>query len=78
MTPSLTDQQFQHMLSVYHDRNPGWGSLHIAMDDGNLETYHLEHCMEFAMEDNDPEGCLLAYVISQLSPQDRYELYNRY
>lgn len=77
MKADIFDSQFQNRLISYGKRELGWGNLHIAMEDGNLEDSHLDACMAFAFEEGDADGLLLAYGLRQLPEEDREILYNR-
>jgi hypothetical protein len=41
----------------------GWGSLHVVMDDGNLERTHVLFCYEWARSEGDKEGQALAALM---------------
>jgi hypothetical protein len=47
------------------------GSLHIVLDDENLETPHVEGCIETAIENHDRAGELLARVLLRMSLTQR-------
>ena len=51
------------------------GSLHIVLEDGNIETSHIEFCMEYARENNDPDGVVLAKLLMKMSRTQRRKLY---
>jgi hypothetical protein len=40
--------------------NGAGGSLHIVLDDGNIETGHIKYCREYAVERGDWRGVLIA------------------
>ena len=73
----INNISFQHRLITYHKKNPSWGSIHIAMEDGNMEDDHLKFCMKYAFENNDADGLLLAYGLLHLSKKCRESLYER-
>lgn len=75
MKANITDQEFIHSLSEYHERELCWGNLHIAMDDGNLEDDNIQWCLKFANEEGDQHGARLAQMLLELSYEDREKLY---
>ena len=77
MKIDILDTQFQHLLSTYHAKELAWGSLHIALEDGNLEDSHIDFCINYAIETNDKDGLMLASVLRRLSLEDREILYRR-
>jgi len=54
------------------------GSLHIVLDDGNLEDDHVLFCVRYAQENDDPLGFLVAKVLLALSEPDREKLYKKF
>lgn len=54
------------------------GSLHIVLDDGNLENGDVEFCREWAIEHNDEDGIKLADLLLQMSATQRGKIYARY
>lgn len=62
-------------FKAYHGDNITWGSLHIVLDDGNLETSSVSFCMEWAEKEGDREGKALAEALLTLSPTQRRKLY---
>jgi hypothetical protein len=55
--------------------NGAGGSLHIVLDDGNLETGHVLWCKNYAKEQGDPEGVALAEFLLTLTEDERDEVY---
>jgi hypothetical protein len=47
------------------------GSLHIVVDDGNIETHHVQFCRDYAAERNDAEGVRIADLLLQMSKTQR-------
>lgn len=52
-----------------------FGSLHIAMADGNIEDSHLLSCLEYARESRDREGHALGLLLLSLPIEARGVLY---
>lgn len=57
------------------DGNGAGGSLHIVLDDGNVEDSHVRFCLEFAREEGDEDGVRLAETLLQMSQTQRLKLY---
>jgi hypothetical protein len=66
ITPELVDR-----FAAYYELNPTWGSLHIVLDDGNIENGHVEFCAQYAIENGDIEGALLATILSAMTKSQR-------
>jgi hypothetical protein len=66
------------MSRAYHAMpgNGAGGSLHIVLDDGNLETCHVQFCLEWAEDRNDKPGVALAEFLLTLTEDERCEVYN--
>ena len=58
----------------YHLDNPVWGSLHIVLEDFNVEDSHVQSCIEYAEQNGDTEGAELGKILLQLSKSQRYKL----
>lgn len=58
----------------YHLLNPVWGSLHIVLEDFNVEDSHVQHCIEWAEKEGDTEGVALGKILLQLSKSQRYKI----
>ena len=58
----------------YHTKNPAWGSLHIVMDDYNVEDENVAFCYKQAFKEGDEEGQELALLLMQLNPFGRFLL----
>jgi hypothetical protein len=55
----------------YLDGHCAWGSLHVVLDDGNLEDSHVRFCLDWAREEGDAEGADLAALLLQMSRTQR-------
>lgn len=51
------------------------GSLHIVLDDGNIETSSVKFCREYARQNNDLDGVALAELLLKMSYTQRKKLY---
>jgi hypothetical protein len=66
ITPELVDR-----FAAYYELNPTWGSLHIVLDDGNIENGHVEFCVQDALAHGDIEGALLAEILLAMTKSQR-------
>lgn len=56
------------------DGNGVGGSLHIVLDDGNVNDGHVEWCIEHARELGDEDGVKLGKILLQMSKTQRLKL----
>ena len=54
--------------------NSAGGSLHIWLDDNNIENHSIEFCLNNAKERNDAEGESLALLGLQMSKTQRSKI----
>ena len=50
------------------------GSLHIVLDDQNVKDSHVQFCVEWARDHDDPLGALLAGLLLRMSKTQRTKL----
>lgn len=74
VTPELIER-----FAAYHNKpeNGAWGSLHIVLDDGNLENDHVDFCIQYALEKGDQEGHELGLILRSLSETQRNKISQR-
>ena len=65
-------------VKEYYKNHIAGGSLHIVLDDGNLETSSVLFCIEWAKNKNDKEGEDLAKLLLATTEEERQALYERY
>lgn len=51
------------------------GSLHVALDDGNLDAEMIFHCQEFALKEGDSFGYFLATLMREFTEDELLEMY---
>lgn len=56
------------------DGNGAGGSLHVVLDDGNVEDHFVEFCMEEARKMGDVAGVALAELLLGMSKTQRRKL----
>jgi hypothetical protein len=59
---------------AYHESEPVWGSLHIVLDDGNVDDSDVMFCVRYALENGDDEGAELARILLKMSRTQRLKL----
>lgn len=59
---------------AYHAREPAWGSLHVVLEDCNMEDAAVRRCAAYAEERGDEEGAALAAVLLTMSKTQRARL----
>lgn len=60
------------------DGNGVGGSLHIVLDDGNLDAMNVTYCLEWARKHDDRDGEALALLLSDMTQTQRAKVYARY
>lgn len=64
------------LIAAYYNlpNNGAGGSLHIVLDDANVERHHAEFCREYALEKGDWVGAALANILTRMSTTQRKKL----
>jgi hypothetical protein len=62
---------------AYYNDHPTGGSLHIVLDDGNIELGNVEYCIKYAEEHNDAPGAALGRLLRYLTRTQRDKLYHQ-
>lgn len=70
----ITIPEVIERFKEYHKQNGAWGSLHIVLDDHNVEDSSVLFCLDWARENNDTEGAELAKILYQMSKTQRLKL----
>lgn len=73
----ISEKLLADIRSYYH-YNAAGGSLHIVLDDGNIEDSSVRWCYEFAKKEKDLPAVRIAKQLLTLSVAERQELYDRY
>jgi hypothetical protein len=73
LKPSLTPE-LKSRFAAYHKKNPTWGVLHVALDDGNIKDSDIQHCIGYAIGTGDKEGESLAAALLAMSRTQRGKL----
>lgn len=72
--PTIPDVIARFADYVEMPGNEVWGSLHVVLDDGNIQDSHVRSCIDLATERNDTEGANLARVLLTMSKTQRARL----
>lgn len=56
--------------------NSGWGSLHVVLEDDNVEDSSVEFCIAHAEERGDSEGAELGRILLRMSKTQRLKMGN--
>lgn len=59
---------------AYYKLNPMWGSLHVVLEDMNVNDADVEFCRNWAIEHSDPEGAELAEILLRMSKTQRSKI----
>jgi hypothetical protein len=62
-------------VCAYYEDNGAGGSLHVVLDDGNVDDCFVESCIEYAKENGDDVGVKLGEILLQMSKTQRNKLY---
>jgi hypothetical protein len=65
-----TYEKITQIFYAYLEYNATWGSLHIALDDNNIDRGSIEFCLNYALENKDYLGAYLASVLLTLSDDE--------
>lgn len=70
--PTITPELVERFAAYYEaPGNGAWGSLHIILDDGNVEDHNADFCVKHAAETGDGEGFELARILRSMSRSQR-------
>jgi len=61
-------------FKAYHENHPGWGGLHIVLEDNNASDDDVVWCIGRCVEDEDYEGIALARILLRMSRTQRLKL----
>ncbi len=70
----LTIPDVLDRFKAYHERCPGWGNIHIILEDGNVSDDDIHFCRESAIRDNDDEGWKLCDILLEMTKTQRLKL----
>lgn len=79
-TNKVTVPELIQAVKYYYslEGNQCGGSLHIVLDDDNIEDSHIEMCIRYANKRNDMEGIKLGKMLLAASYNQRKKLLKRY
>lgn len=61
------------LIEAYYQKPENWvgGSLHVVLDDYNLDDDCIKHCRDLAAERGDADGVALSTALLQMTPTQR-------
>ncbi|MNB58588.1 hypothetical protein D3C87_598700 [compost metagenome] len=71
---TITVPEVIERFAAYHMDYPVWGSLHIVLEDFNVDNHHVEWCIEYAIKEGDKEGEELGKILLQMSKSQRLKI----
>ncbi len=74
--PTITAEMVTR-FAAYVAEHTTWGSLHIVLEEGNVEDVNVEHCIRWAEKDGDAEGAALGRILLTLTTSQRGRLDRR-
>lgn len=72
--PSIPDVLEKFAAYYKKPENGAWGSLHIVLADGNLGDSSVKFCIDWAEQNNDPDGRELGEILLTMSKSQRLRL----
>lgn len=78
----MTESEYRELGArfLYYNYAHGmgvWGSLHVALDDYNVDDYSVRSCLTLAQERGDIPGVELAKELLKMKPTARNKLAHR-
>ena len=72
----LTIPEVLDMFIAYFNKpeNGAWGSLHVVLDDGNVQDDSVNFCLDYAVQTKDNDGEELAKLLLKMSKTQRLKL----
>jgi hypothetical protein len=70
-----TVPQVLPFVRAYYNDHAAGGSLHIALDDGNLEDGNIQYCIDSANERGDDAGAALGRLLLEMTRTQRAKVY---
>lgn len=74
--PTLTPELYER-FAAYARVHPAWGSLHLVLDEANLEAAVVQGAIQWAVGDGDAEGEALARILLGLTKAQRGRISRR-
>ena len=65
------------LVTAYYAKpgNAAGGSLHLVLDDGNVQDEHVEFCRDYAAREGDEDGVALAELLLEMSVAQRERVF---
>lgn len=65
------------LIREYYEYNSTGGSLHIITDDGNYGKGFAQHCRDYAIENEDYWGELIATLLMEFDEEEQEQIVER-
>lgn len=74
LKPAMPD--VVRLFALYYGKpeNDAWGSLHVVLDDRNVDDDSVRHCLRWATENGDADGVVLAQLLLRMSKRQRKKI----
>lgn len=72
--PTIPDVIDRFRAYFAQPSNGAWGSLHIVLDDNNVDDDSVRFCIENAQQKGDVDGEALARILLRMSKTQRLKL----
>lgn len=69
-----TIKEILPLLELYYPDNVTGGSLHIVLEDGNINDGSVEYCKRYAIESGDTSGQLIADALLGMTKTQRQKI----
>lgn len=71
--PPATPSQLRALIKAYYAKpgNLAGGTLHVTLDDGNIETHHILFCLGQAKDARDVDGVRIAELLLSMTRRQR-------
>jgi hypothetical protein len=74
MKPTVPEVRDRFLAYKNRPGNGAWGSLHVVLDDNNVEDHFVAWTIEHATERGDTEGAELARILLSMSRTQRLKI----
>lgn len=77
--PRPTIDQVKPLIRTYYEKdgNGAGGSLHMVLDDGNIETQDILFCLKWAKDRGDADGIQIAELLLPMTRRQRAKAVGR-
>lgn len=69
-----TIPEVRDRFQAYLDTHLAWGSLHLVLDDNNVQDDSVKYCIQCAIDNGDIEGKELGEILLLMSKTQRLKI----